>query len=672
MPHYIPVYQYPDMMPVDISFVFEKEKPAGKHGFCQVDKENFRFEDGTLAKFWGVIFNGASCFPTHEYAEGVALRLEQAGCNIVRLHQMDAEWATPNLFRFTAGKRLVSTRKFDERSMERLDYLIKCLKEHGIYAAVDMNTYRKFKSGDGVACANEMWDNHKQYPIFDPTMIELQKEFCTNFWNHYNPYTGLCYKDDPFFVFCDIINENCLFYKINGFKYNRIEYYDNMFRELFRDWLAEQSIDYDWANCTIDCADEPVIRFKMFLVNKYAKQMYSHIRSLGVKIPLCCTNWAKQSALYKAQEDMDFCDSHPYFYDWGWHEYEKMGEHISLMDDRYVKCMGSAASGRLHGKPFVLTEWDMTWPNVFRCEGPIWFPAMACLQNWSSLTIHTYGYDTRHTEHSLLGKEASSATIGSTPFREGPFTCWNDPAKFGLFYHGALMMRRGDVKAANHVIGGRLDDLCAWQNKLATTALDVHQVHAVLDTSDTSDLTDIRSMDDTFEPAEPHKAVSDTGELWRDTKRRVGGVDTPMTKAFFGMLGLRKANNSRENQNLALEMKGFTVDADTDVGTIALSSLTDEPIEHSDNILLSAIGRASNRGQRFDGGKLLDIGTNPIEAEVLHARIAIKTDRRDLRVWSVNSEGFYVGKLDTVYEDGWLKFHIGPHYPGLYYLIMEE
>lgn len=114
---------------------------------------------------------------------------------------------------------------------------------------------------------------------------------------------------------------------------------------------------------------------------------------------------------------------------------------------------------------------------------------------------------------------------------------------------------------------------------------------------------------------------SDTGEIWRDVKRRVGAVDTPMTKAVFGMVGFR---------------------------------------------------RASNRGQRFDGGKLLDIGTGPIEAEVIHARIAIKTDRKDLRVWSVNSEGFYVGKLDTTYEDGWLKFHIGPHYPGLYYLIMEE
>ena len=60
MSRYMPVYQYPEMMPVDISFVFEDEKPAGKHGFCRVQGENFVFEDGAPVKLWGVIFNGAS------------------------------------------------------------------------------------------------------------------------------------------------------------------------------------------------------------------------------------------------------------------------------------------------------------------------------------------------------------------------------------------------------------------------------------------------------------------------------------------------------------------------------------------------------------------------------------------------------------------------------------
>ena len=49
-----------------------------------------------------------------EYAPKVAQRLAQAGCNIVRFHQLDAEWDTPNLFltpHVAGGMRLEVTRK---------------------------------------------------------------------------------------------------------------------------------------------------------------------------------------------------------------------------------------------------------------------------------------------------------------------------------------------------------------------------------------------------------------------------------------------------------------------------------------------------------------------------------------------------------------------------------
>ena len=40
MSRYIPMPAFPDRMPVDISFVFEDEKPAGKRGFVKVDGED--------------------------------------------------------------------------------------------------------------------------------------------------------------------------------------------------------------------------------------------------------------------------------------------------------------------------------------------------------------------------------------------------------------------------------------------------------------------------------------------------------------------------------------------------------------------------------------------------------------------------------------------------------
>ena len=74
------MYRFPlyyDDMPIDISFVFESERPAGKHGFIKTAGDHFEFEDGTKARFWGVNFNGGACFPSHEYSELVAERLEK-------------------------------------------------------------------------------------------------------------------------------------------------------------------------------------------------------------------------------------------------------------------------------------------------------------------------------------------------------------------------------------------------------------------------------------------------------------------------------------------------------------------------------------------------------------------------------------------------------------------
>nr|HPN85123.1 hypothetical protein [Victivallales bacterium] len=117
-----------DDAPIDISFVFAAEKPAGKHGFLRVEKEKMIFEDGTPGRFWGTNFNGAANFPPHEDSEIVAKRLAKFGVNLVRFHQLDSDWSTPNIFQFRRGPRIDNTRSLDPESMEKLDYLIHCLK----------------------------------------------------------------------------------------------------------------------------------------------------------------------------------------------------------------------------------------------------------------------------------------------------------------------------------------------------------------------------------------------------------------------------------------------------------------------------------------------------------------------------------------------------------------
>ena len=120
MSKYIPYPFFHDDVPVDISFIFDQEKPAGKHGFLTVKGRDFVFEDGTSVKFWGTNFNGCGCFPEKAYAEKLAKRLAKIGINLVRFHQLDSEWHTPNIFAYTKGKRVTSG-AFDpeEREVKR-------------------------------------------------------------------------------------------------------------------------------------------------------------------------------------------------------------------------------------------------------------------------------------------------------------------------------------------------------------------------------------------------------------------------------------------------------------------------------------------------------------------------------------------------------------------------
>jgi hypothetical protein len=82
----IPFPAYYDDVPIDLSFVFENEKPAGKHGFLKADKDRFVFEDQTEVRFWGTNFNGGANFPEFEYAEKIAKRLSKIGINLVRFY----------------------------------------------------------------------------------------------------------------------------------------------------------------------------------------------------------------------------------------------------------------------------------------------------------------------------------------------------------------------------------------------------------------------------------------------------------------------------------------------------------------------------------------------------------------------------------------------------------
>ncbi|MCR4412676.1 MAG: hypothetical protein NUV77_09655 [Thermoguttaceae bacterium] len=109
-------------------------RPAGKQGFIRTQNGRLVNDAGPV-RFWATNLCFEACFPPREQAERVAARLARLGVNCVRMHHMDNRsiWGdSPNKL------------TIDPKKLERLDYLIYQLKEHGIYTNLNLHVSRWF------------------------------------------------------------------------------------------------------------------------------------------------------------------------------------------------------------------------------------------------------------------------------------------------------------------------------------------------------------------------------------------------------------------------------------------------------------------------------------------------------------------------------------------------
>ena len=685
MSRYIPFSLRWDDAPLDISFLFEKEKPAGKHGFLTIQGDKMVFEDGTIARFFGTLFNSGMNFCSHEHARKTAKRLAKFGVNVVRLHQMDADSACPNLFNYTRGVHENNTLSFDPRSLDKLDYLQAVLKEEGIYVYVDGINHRIFRSGDGVrnAC---MVDQRSGRPfcLFDRTMMDLEKKFNHDLMTHVNPYTGLRWCDDPAVIVFKLASELTMFQLPNQDKWpiNGIEPYCTELEERFRCWTADQGKEIGPEKVDLDAKTNPLLReFYVKLERDYYEEMTAALRADGVKIPIIrdapmfCLDHL--TSLWGA----DFSDNHLYW--WSGDQRNFMSNPLS---GSLNTMMEHIAITRLGKNAHFISEWDAPWPNHYRAEAPIFTTAMACFQGTSGMTVHTYRYGSREDAYTT-GRLGRDVVIGGSYYR-GTFDTYNDPAKFGLFYHAALMMRRRDVQEAKQWVSIKFPHHAKPQSivypkdipaSMAGTIYQ-HKVSARLEgmesfadyeipydmpagsrteQTDAGEITIVK--DETY--VQPKRLVSDTGELVRDLEHSLGTVNSPRTKAAYGFLGGHE-----------LELDGVTIQAETDFAVIALSSLSDESISTTENILLTAVGRVQNTDYADellpDGHRrVVNHGTAPVLVEVIEAKIRIRTPHSNFRVVSIDEDGFITGKIPSRYENGELSFEIGKEFAQMYYLI---
>jgi len=120
----------------------------------------------------------------------------------VRLHHMDtATW--PRGIWDADGSTLCP------EAIDRLDYFIDQLAQHGIYVDLNLHVGKEHSKTLNLPEPPENYD--KMVSLFVPQIIEAQKIYARRLLEHQNKYRPWRYADDPAIAIVEITNENSLF-----------------------------------------------------------------------------------------------------------------------------------------------------------------------------------------------------------------------------------------------------------------------------------------------------------------------------------------------------------------------------------------------------------------------------------------------------------------------------
>jgi len=659
-PFYIP-WNYCEGSIIDVSYLLDA--PAGKRGFLAAKDGHFYFKNGDRMRFWGLnIHSHNAGFPTHPQAEDIAKRLSQLGCNIVRLHLLDNE--SPGGI---IDGSYNDSQHLSDSQMEKLDYFIYQLKQNGIYVCFDVLGLgaRVFKPGDNVP----QCDMIKRYftmavSYFDKRIIELSKKFAMDFLSHVNQYTGNAYIDEPCVAMIEMTNENTMFLKslCDGLP----SYYRDEIEGIWRQWLLKKGREakgkwYEDGEFLFEAQGE------------YQKDMYKYLRSIGVKAPIGSSNLPSNNLNLAVDANMDFIDMHAYW---------DLCDNLDRLHNRPLvmqshmnpaTIVNTIGAAKVYQKPLISTEWGSLWPNDWRAVDVLATASYARLNDWDGMFLYAYNG----------GFDMSWDNISEKRLYYGS-VIFNDPAKMGLFPVASLIFLRGDVSRAvnKYNISYNVDRLFnmkgSYEDKLKAAGIfyvsrlekEFYRPEDRLESGEIKypALEEISRKN--------KRVVSDTGEIINDYEKGIFILKSPKTFSLSGFLDKEKG----------CEFSGINISSSSDFATITATSLDGKDLKGSRHILVAAVGRVRNKGQRlaphltkkpYDLARdvyVLNKGEGPILVEPVEANISVKRNsrRESLKVFSLNESGLRESEVSVEKGDEGFLFNISGKYRTIYYEIVKE
>ena len=616
---------------------FLPHKPAGKYGYARLTPDGkLAFENApdNPIRMHGTNMGSDALFPPKEEAEKIAEFLAALGINTVRIHAVDrnAEFLPPSAPRSTT---------INPDNLDRLEYLIAQLKKRGIYLTTDLFACRQFRPGDNVEHLRNYKGMEERVAVqFNDDAFESWKEFCRNWLLHRNPYTGMTLAEDPALIFVNLSNEDTI-----GNEWNHSP------GSPTQRFLADKYAAYCRKNPGVN--PEPILGnsdFQKFIYEQTRKrslEMMEFLRNeLKTKFHITSANNGGNLASTWLRDTYDLVDEHTYqdhpmFPVVPWNYPMQLGQGSVINGHAWVPLL--AMKSRIFGKPFVITEVDFCYPNMYRNEEGALLGAYGAFQNIDGFFYFSFG--------------GSLCRVMNEQKRICVFESCYDPVKQQSYRLSAAYFLRGDVKPAQQKVSYTIPRNLFRKGqdfsfpKLNTTGL-INQIGAVFDDRPIPGVMDHNHISDAeisrlyADYKRTGNARSATGELMIEPEAKIFRVATEKS-ASVTLPGNASGNAGK-----------LTV-ADSNVfQTIAAISRDGKPLDSSDSVIVLQTTNLEVTGSRFadqDRRRQENPGLGELLLEHGTAEVSLKTDGLR-RVAAVDFQGDELGEIPAEYRNGQLHF----------------
>lgn len=633
---------------------------------------------GKRFRGFGSSINGSIC-PSNQEAREIAARMAQAGVNCIRFHGIEGAgwWVTPE-------DQLTPELKAQR---DQFDFFVAELARQGVYSNFNLHTYRKYSGELG----QPGWGNLHDVilDLFEPELIEAQKNHARRLLEHVNPYRKLRYADDPALAFVEINNENSLFLWNAAELLPKLpEHYMNILQGKFNDFLKQRYASTDklheaWG--TLDegesledgkvklfgSAEKPDDRRMvdrmlclMEVEQAYWDGMYNFVKKdLGYKGLVTGTIVFGPCNLY-AQRNMDWIDCHAY---WGHPRWEKdVGRWDSVrwtlpraaMVDSPEKTVTDLddlsgilffmAAQQMRDKPFTISEYNHCAPNDYQAECVPILASFAAAQDWDGLWLFTYEYGRKEINW---------------------FNLDQNPAKWGFMQAGAAIFRDGGLTALpktrelsyaekDNPLDGMIRHQIKRNYDMFTMLVDKYGVKW-------SDFLDTRLVVnlDGQEKQDAGTAQALTKILW---DKSADGKGKYIATGPGGRVWIGHANRLKGENGLSVTAPHFAI--------VTLTPLDGKPLDECKTALVTAIFRAENTGMKFNEKRDSvgnDWGTLPVLVEPIEGTIAgLPELKGQWTCTALKPDGTAGEQVPVAYDENQLpRIELSAKYKTIWYLL---